>query len=465
MGIRSALNQNYYMDSNEVMDAGERIRFVMAKVDICMGEADGLFCRISDLADSVPTEARCEALISACENARAGIRKIDFLEYGNRVSQNMFELVNYSDYVSSETIKGMEDIRVKLGGVRGTVAELQELLRFRAYSSNMNGSKLKVQVAEGTEAFCDLYDIDLEQQDEDEIDECFLAYQAARLAGLRTTVGGLPVINSAADYDNYMRFYNLSHQKEGLLEVVNGDGSTTVYYVCAMPYREAVNVQYALDGSSEPKVYRTGGLTSASIEEIYAAMLPCDHMAGSEKYQFLDLSNNKSFTIEDAKEMLEGQGILEGKEEAFINAAEAYNVNPVYLIAHAILETGHGTSELAQGYSYSGKTVYNMYGYGAVDGNALEGGANTAYENEWFTPEAAIIGGAERIAGSYIGKEEDGQPTLYEMRWNPRKPGQNQYATDIDWALKQVWIMGLQDIYNDVPPETMRYYIPVYPAE
>lgn len=110
-------------------------------------------------------------------------------------------------------------------------------------------------------------------------------------------------------------------------------------------------------------------------------------------------------------------------------------------------------------------TIYNMYGYGAVDGNALEAGARTAYENGWFSPEAAIIGGAERIAGSYIGKEEDGQPTLYEMRWNPRKPGQNQYATDIDWALKQVWIMGLQDIYNDVPPETMRYYIPVYPAE
>lgn len=101
MGIKSALVQNFYMDSNEVIDAGERIRSVMATVDGCMEEADGLFCRISALAESVPVKARCGALISACENARVGIKKADFLEYGNRVSQNMFELVDYSEYVSN----------------------------------------------------------------------------------------------------------------------------------------------------------------------------------------------------------------------------------------------------------------------------------------------------------------------------------------------------------------------------
>lgn len=38
MGIKGALNQNYYMDSNEVMDAGERIRFVMAKWILAWGK-------------------------------------------------------------------------------------------------------------------------------------------------------------------------------------------------------------------------------------------------------------------------------------------------------------------------------------------------------------------------------------------------------------------------------------------
>lgn len=449
MGIRSGLNQNFYMDSNEVIEAAERIRSVMAEVDACMWEADGLFCGIAGLVESVPVEARCEALISACENARAGIRKSDFLEYGNRVSRNMIELADDSEFVSRETAKEMEEVRERLYGIRSTVSELQELLR----------------TAEGTASFGKPYDMDSQLRDESVTDDSFIAYQAARLAGLRTTVSGYPIINSAADYQNYIKFYNLSNQREGSLEVVNADGSTTIYYVCARPFEEAVNIQTALEGRSAPQIYENEKLISASREAIYAAMLPCNYMTGSDKYQFLDLSYYDYLTIDMAGEILEGRGILEGKEEVFINAAREYNINPVYLIVHTILETGNGTSDLAVGYPYGGKIVYNMYGYGAVDGDALEEGARTAYENGWFSPEAAIIGGAERIAGSYIGKGENGQNTLYEMRWNPRNPGQHQYATDIEWALKQVRGMGLQEIYGEVSQEMMRYYIPVYPAQ
>lgn len=465
MGIRSGLNQNFYMDTNEVIGAAERIRSVMAEVDACMWEADGLFCRIADLAESVPVEARCEALISACENAREGIRKSDFSEYGNRVSRNMIELADDSEYVSRETVKGMEDVGERLYSIRNTVSEVQNLLKTETYDSNINGSTLQLWTVEGTALISKLHDMDSEQQNENVTDDSFIAYQAARFAGLRTTVNGYPIINSAADYQRYIQFYNLSHQEEGSLEVVNADGSTTIYYVCARPFDETVNIQMALEGRSAPQIYEDEKLISASSEAIYAAMLPCNHMTGSEKYQFLDLSYDDYLTIDMAGEMLVGQGVLEGREEAFINAAREYNVNPVYLIVHTILETGHGTSDLARGYSYGGKIVYNMYGYGAVDGDALEEGARTAYENGWFSPEAAIIGGAERIAGSYIAKGENGQNTLYEMRWNPRNPGQHQYATDIEWALKQVRGMGLQEIYGEAPQEMMRYYIPVYPAQ
>lgn len=200
MGIKSALNQNYYMDSNEVMDAGERIRSVMAKVDTCMEEADGLFCRISDLADGVPAEARCEALISASENARTGIRKTDFLEYGNRVSQNMFELVNYSDYVSRETMKGMEDIRVKLGGIRGTVAELHDLLRFRANSGNgiMVGENGTLQEPENING----------QDDKAESEyELTTSYLAAVVSGVGVDIMGQPTINSVTEYLMYAECY------------------------------------------------------------------------------------------------------------------------------------------------------------------------------------------------------------------------------------------------------------------
>ena len=106
-----------------------------------------------------------------------------------------------------------------------------------------------------------------------------------------------------------------------------------------------------------------------------------------------------------------------------------------------------------------------MYGYGATDTNPIEGGAQIAFNNEWFTPEEAIIGGAEKIGENYIGNGESGQSTLYEMRWNPENPGQHQYATDIGWALKQTNIMNLEEIYDQVPKEELHFYIPVFPAE
>lgn len=56
MGIKCALFQSFYMDSNEVIDAEKRIRSVMAAVDGCMEEADGSFCRISAQAESVPVK-------------------------------------------------------------------------------------------------------------------------------------------------------------------------------------------------------------------------------------------------------------------------------------------------------------------------------------------------------------------------------------------------------------------------
>lgn len=461
MGIKSTLFQSFYIDSNEVIDAGERIRSAMADVDGCMEEADGLFCRISALAESVPVKARCGALISACEHARAGIKKADFLEYGNRVGQNMFELADYSEYVSNETIKRMENIRERLGGIRNTVAGLNELLGFRVYKNNLNGNLLKMQRREKMKSFSELRDIYSRQQEQTEITEFSLTYQAARYAGLQTNYNGTPIINSATDYQNYMRIMNLSLHG-GTLDVVNSDGSTTTFYVCAETYEEAVNIQMDLLEGYKPTVYQGSNFVKAFREDVYNAMLPYNYMNGNEKYQFLDLSYYDCLTTDSAQKMLEGQGILEGKEKTFLKAARDNNVSPVYLIGHAMLETGHGTSDLAAGYLYEGKTVYNMYGYGAVDGNAIEAGAETAFENGWFSPEEAIIGGAEKIGKGYTG---NGQSTLYEMRWNPQNPGQHQYATDIYWGLKQTAELDLKEIYNMVPSEKLHYYIPVYPAE
>jgi mannosyl-glycoprotein endo-beta-N-acetylglucosaminidase len=165
-----------------------------------------------------------------------------------------------------------------------------------------------------------------------------------------------------------------------------------------------------------------------------------------DSFQFLKLSVTANLnSAEVNNRILNGKGILQGKASAFITAGTTYGVNEIYLISHALLETGNGTSQLANGVTINGKTVYNMYGIGAYDSDPVSGGAKYAYNAGWFTPEDAIIGGAQFIAKGYINA---GQDTLYKMRWNPNSAVSNgcashQYATDIGWASKQV-----NQIYN-----------------
>ncbi|MGN7939942.1 SH3 domain-containing protein [Metabacillus sp. 22489] len=186
---------------------------------------------------------------------------------------------------------------------------------------------------------------------------------------------------------------------------------------------------------------------NASPEDVSYFLNPSNFLNTTvDSLQFLKLSVTANLDANEVNnKILAGKGILAGKADAFISAAEKYNVNELYLISHALLETGNGTSELATGVMVNGKTVYNMYGIGAYDGTALSSGAQYAYNAGWFTPEAAIIGGAKFIAQGYISA---GQDTLYKMRWNPAAAVKNgyathQYATDIGWAAKQV-----SQIYN-----------------
>ncbi|WP_153004929.1 SH3 domain-containing protein, partial [Oceanobacillus picturae] len=179
-----------------------------------------------------------------------------------------------------------------------------------------------------------------------------------------------------------------------------------------------------------------------------------------QQFQFLDLSKSSDASVTELNKYLSGKGILSGQGKAFKDASKIYGINEVYLMSHALLETGHGSSTLAQGVKYNGVTVYNMYGIGANDHCPVECGAKRAYEKGWTTPYKAIVGGAAFISDDYI---QEGQNTLYKMRWNPEGMDRygyatHQYATDIGWASKQVYTMynlyqdlGLTSVYLDIP--------------
>ncbi|BEV39946.1 beta-N-acetylglucosaminidase LytD [Bacillus stercoris] len=202
------------------------------------------------------------------------------------------------------------------------------------------------------------------------------------------------------------------------------------------------------------------GWRNASSDEVVQYVDPNNFSRDSKYYfQFLKLSQTAGLNATEVNQkVLAGKGILTGKAKAFIDAANKYGINELYLISHALLETGNGTSDLANGLTYNGKTVYNMYGIGAYDSNPNYYGAKYAYEQGWFTPEAAIIGGAKFIGSSYIHNTAYNQDTLYKMRWSATAA--HQYATDIGWAYKQV--NRMYSLYSLLDGYTLYFDVPEY---
>ncbi|WP_033827541.1 glucosaminidase domain-containing protein [Bacillus andreraoultii] len=212
-----------------------------------------------------------------------------------------------------------------------------------------------------------------------------------------------------------------------------------------------------------------GDWRNASVSDVKFYLDPQNFMNDEkQKFQFLDLSKTSGITVNQLNNVLQGMGILSGQGQAFIDAGKLYGMNELYLISHALLETGKGTSPLATGIKYEGKTVYNMYGIGAFDNDPDHLGAKTAYSYGWDSPYKAIVGGARFIANGYIdgnNKQQMIQNTIYKMRWNPEGMARygsatHQYATDIGWAYKQ--INTIYDLYKLVNIKPSRLDIPIY---
>src|SRR5690625_3462260 len=202
--------------------------------------------------------------------------------------------------------------------------------------------------------------------------------------------------------------------------------------------------------------------TAALPQQVEQSLDPDNHLTDEvNKFQFLDLRKRTGLTTNEMNRELRTRGILKGEGKAFREASLKHGVNEMYLIVHARLETGNGTSALSNGTHEVGldqngkpqlvegaadrvrltniKKTYNMFGIGAIDSDPARGGAVRAYEEGWFTPHDAIVGGAHWIKDNYIYNQYN-QNTIYKMRWNPEMvngAAWKQYATDSEWAIKQ----------------------------
>ncbi len=229
-----------------------------------------------------------------------------------------------------------------------------------------------------------------------------------------------------------------------------------------------VDKQYA----KKPPIYRSFGYTGQAEKNDIKMYMDTERLMVDDYaiYQFMKLTYIEGITAENLNSLFDSKGILAGKGQDFLDASKLHDVNPAYLVSHAILETSNGNSQLAKGVDYTTSDgtvvkVYNFFGIGAHDNDPINLGAKRAYDEGWFTPTDAIIGGAKWIAEGYIHSTNSSiadQDTLYEMKWNIHNYTDpwHQYATDIAWAYKQ--IKNLKNILDACPNAKLEFEIPRY---
>ena len=211
-----------------------------------------------------------------------------------------------------------------------------------------------------------------------------------------------------------------------------------------------------------------------TASEVTTSMDPANFGFGDpEFYQFAVLNSGYSGKV-TAKQLdafintYGSDGTLAGHGQDFIDAAKKYNINEVYLLSHAILETGWGKSKLARGTVIDGVTYYNFFGIGAYDSDPEGGGGRTAGQYGWDSPRAAILGSAKWISSNYHNNAYN-QNTLYKMKWNYNQAARestvwHQYATGIIWPSSCAKVMARCYSYCGLDMESsgLTFVVPQY---
>ena len=249
--------------------------------------------------------------------------------------------------------------------------------------------------------------------------------------------------------------------------VENVNGAIINYKALNYTLKDHVDVQYkkALEGgnvisssisrsSEESTTYvmaQSRAFSPASKSDLEYYLNPGNFTSSNRgMMQFLRLDTYKGGVSEsELNSYLNSLPKVNGKNtvfynqgKTFIDAAKKYDIDLIYLVSHAMWETGYGKSVLAQGQtitSYKGNTlpqpvtVYNFFGIGAIDKSANVSGAEASYSNGWTSIEKTIDGSAKWIRDNYIKSSKYNQNTIYKMKFN-YDYSWHQYATDVNWA-------------------------------
>ncbi|MDK0734836.1 SH3 domain-containing protein [Clostridium perfringens] len=266
------------------------------------------------------------------------------------------------------------------------------------------------------------------------------------------------------------------------------DGNSTVNP--GLDIGNASKTNYGVSLNEYIKLQQRNNPSNYSYSEFEKYINPAK---ATNKLQFLRVDKFRSVNVSGLSSRLNNKGVLTGQGQAFVNAARAFNIDPLYLVAQCLHETGNGTSKLAKGVTiteiadesrpiYNGNgqlvgyhmiplskpvTVYNLFGIGAKDNSsvfpnrALILGTTYAYNRGWTSIENAIKGAAEFVSLNYVHSSRYNQNTLYKMRYNPNVSNiWHQYATTPWYASSIADIMSsYQDLYLE---NNFTFDVPVF---
>ncbi len=399
--------------------------------------------RVNGIADEITLSKIKDVLNSPFQNGKRHEDVVGIKEKLNNLGLTSFK--NPNDYFGPETEQGIKEFQKIYGLPISGIAEEVTLEKLDGAKKSTNFTKYDVTLSEAAK---------IQMKAAPQTDANYAYVSSNYINDQKEVTANLLNVRSGASASNRV----VGSLKQGTRVTIISE----------------VNGWYQIE-------YKGAGWVDAAYEDVLYYLDPTNFLNDKKKrFQFLDLSRSSDASVSLLNEYLKGKGILQGKGQAFLDASAIHGVSDIYLLSHALLETGNGTSSLSLGVDVGInekgnpvlvtssnknkltdiKTTYNMYGIGAVDHNAYEGGAITAYNRKWFSPELAIVGGAEFIGNNYV---KAGQNTLYKMRWNPASMSNNgvashQYATDIGWASKQIYTMynlyqdlGITKVYLDVP--------------
>lgn len=281
--------------------------------------------------------------------------------------------------------------------------------------------------------------------------------------------------------------FNTRLNWDTVIENESVKGRNLVYYTYGSGYRSLDSYSYNWETDEYYRHPTEKNWWYASSDAIAYYMDPRNYLNEKNIFTFESLSYESSFQTTNVIDKILGSSFMPGiynrySEEsytnAFITAAETYDVSPVHLASRILQEQGINGSiaSLGNPFTYNGQTYsgyFNFYNIKATGENpAIQGlvwamggvdHSGTSYNRPWDSPYKSILGGAKFLSEDYI---SIGQNTLYFQKFDvSRSNGHytHQYMQNLTAPLSEgVETYSSYSEIGGLLDESLVFIIPVY---